>query len=93
MEAVMNCQQGAAHLFIENIYMLLTDSMIPRSASLTNPLLSFAPEELVPHFALPTTSHVIKRIAESPLKARMVVESHKDFIRELRGIHFLVFEC
>ena len=65
--------------------MLLTEAVLPRSESLPNPLLMFSPEELVPHFALPTTSHVIKRIAESPVKARVVVESHKDFIRELRG--------
>ena len=43
-------------------------------------------DEIVPHFALPTTSHVIRHMAESPIKAKIVVEAHKQFVKELRDL-------
>ncbi|KAJ3119379.1 hypothetical protein HK098_005538, partial [Nowakowskiella sp. JEL0407] len=53
----------AAILFAENIYTLLTDKRVHRSHLLTEKL-----SEEVPHFALPTTSTMIRCIAETPEK-------------------------
>lgn len=49
-------------------------------------------EPVLPSFALPTTSHIIRQIAESPSKALIVVEAHKEFIKELRGPFFLTLD-
>ncbi|KAI8918784.1 hypothetical protein BC831DRAFT_482403, partial [Entophlyctis helioformis] len=79
MDAVMNCHTDAAVRFVENVYMLLTNKSLPeRSLAKTD-------DEIVPQFALPTTSNVIRSMAESPDKARIVLEAHNDFIKQLRG--------
>ncbi|KAJ3306691.1 spermatogenesis-associated protein 4 [Kappamyces sp. JEL0829] len=78
VEAVMNCQSGAAIRFVENVYTLLTNKPVPR-------LQSPPTQEIVPHFALPTTSNAIRSLAESPEKAVVVLEAHRKFLSHLRA--------
>ncbi|KAJ3322175.1 spermatogenesis-associated protein 4 [Boothiomyces sp. JEL0866] len=77
IEAVMKCQNGAAVHFIENIYTLLTNKPVKHLSEPETP-------EVVPHFALPTTSNAIKIMSESPTKAKVVLEAHQEFLKELR---------
>ncbi len=42
-------------------------------------------DDLVPHFALPTTSHVIKYMGDTPKKAEIVIQAHKEFSKQIRG--------
>ncbi|KAJ3309262.1 spermatogenesis-associated protein 4 [Boothiomyces sp. JEL0838] len=77
IEAVMKCQNGAAVHFIENIYTLLTKKPVKHLSEPETP-------EIVPHFALPTTSNAIKIMSESPAKAKVVLEAHQEFLKELR---------
>ena len=42
-------------------------------------------DEIVPHFALPTTSNVIRSTAESPEKAKIILTAHNEFIKKLRS--------
>ncbi|KND04372.1 uncharacterized protein SPPG_00101 [Spizellomyces punctatus DAOM BR117] len=82
MHAVMTCQVDAATLFVENVYMMLTKRRIHRPSHEGLP----APEvELVPHFALPTTSNIIRCIGESPEKAQAIVEAHKEYTKHVRA--------
>ncbi|XJO77732.1 hypothetical protein BDV3_002274 [Batrachochytrium dendrobatidis] len=78
MEAVMHCHADAAIRFVENLYMLLTKNSLPERSIIQDQ------EEIVPHFALPTSANAIRCMAESPDKARIVLEAHKEFIKQLR---------
>ncbi|KAJ3039096.1 hypothetical protein HK097_002937 [Rhizophlyctis rosea] len=81
-DAVMNCQIEAAALFVENLFMLLTGRRVQR---LQNHQPELVDHENLPHFALPTTSDIIRRVANSPSKAQTIVESHNEYIKQLRA--------
>ncbi|KAL2919461.1 hypothetical protein HK105_201107 [Polyrhizophydium stewartii] len=79
MDAVMHCHADAAVRFVENIYMLVTSRSVPARAA------AAAADEIVPHFALPTTANVIRSMAPTADKARVVLAAHNEFLAELRG--------
>ncbi|KAJ3324518.1 hypothetical protein HDU76_013399 [Blyttiomyces sp. JEL0837] len=79
MAAVMNCQPDAAVLFIENVHALLTNRKMPLAPQES----TFQLDE-TPHFALPTTSIIIRTTAASPQKAAVIATEHKAFIRKSR---------
>lgn len=91
----MHCNSGAAVQFVENIYMLLTHKLY--LLSLRRLVKSNRPkeQEYVPHFALPTTSMVIKQLSAvrelSPEKVRLVNQAHEEFIKQIRCIFFANF--
>ncbi|KAJ3043248.1 spermatogenesis-associated protein 4 [Rhizophlyctis rosea] len=80
-DAVMNCQIDAASLFVENLYTLLTGRRVQRPPAKESGSIDYDH----PHFALPTTSEIIRRVAKSPAKAQTIVEKHNDYIKHLRG--------
>ncbi|KAJ3299553.1 spermatogenesis-associated protein 4 [Borealophlyctis nickersoniae] len=84
-DAVMTCQIDAALLFVENVYMLLTDRRVHRQAPTDSLPLAAANPSSLPHFALPTTSNIIRCVAESPAKAQVIVDAHRDYIKQLRA--------
>ncbi|KAJ3000386.1 hypothetical protein HDV02_005746 [Globomyces sp. JEL0801] len=69
---------SAAIQFVENIYTLLTGRYIKHLPS------TLDETEIIPHFALPTTANAIKYMAKSPEKARIVLEAHTEFLKQLR---------
>ena len=84
MDAVMNCQTGAAHLFLENIYTMLTHQRLPDYIQETINI-----DDLVAHYALPTTNSVIRQMCGSPHKSRIVFEAHKKMTKHQEsGSHF-----
>lgn len=72
MDAVMHCQTGAAHLFLENIYTILTNQKLPDWSSQEN----VTADDLVAHYALPTTNSLIRQLSGSAHKSKIIFEAH-----------------
>lgn len=75
MDAVMYCQTGAAHLFLENIYTILTHQKLPESLEI------LTVDDLVAHYALPTTNSVIRQMCGSAQKSKIILETHGKLLR------------
>lgn len=78
----MNCQTGAAHLFLENIYYMLTNQKLPDSFNRE----VITADDLVAHYALPTTNSVIRQMSESSHKSKIIFEAHRKLSR-MRSNH------
>ena len=73
MEAVMNSKPGAAHLFLENIYIILTNRTLPDLIGHE----CITSQDLVAHYALPTTNSVIRQMSGTPHKSQIIFEAHR----------------
>ena len=80
MHAVMNCQTGAAHLFLENIYSMLTNQKLPDS------VLTVTVDDLVEHYALPTTSSVIRQMSGCTHKSKIIFEAHRKLMKTNQSV-------
>ncbi len=72
MDAVMNCQTGAAHIFLENIYILLTNQKLADCSGQ-----DIYADDLVAHYALPTSNSVIRQMSGSALKSKIIFDAHR----------------
>ena len=73
----MNCQTGAAHLFLENIYTMLTNQKLPDCCSQE----TITVDDLVASYALPTTSSMIRQMSGSPHKSKIIFDAHRKLQR------------
>jgi hypothetical protein len=81
MDAVMNCQTGAAHLFLENIYSMLTNQKLPDCSTEV-----ITVDDLVEHYALPTTSSVIRQMSGCALKSKIIFEAHRKLTKSNQSV-------
>ncbi|KAJ3163319.1 spermatogenesis-associated protein 4 [Geranomyces variabilis] len=80
--AVMASQPDAGPRFIVSVYTLLTGKRIK---SFEGPPVD-GDVELVPHFTLPTTGSILRTVNGGPEKAKMIIEAHREYIRQLRAL-------
>ncbi|TPX54212.1 hypothetical protein PhCBS80983_g06013 [Powellomyces hirtus] len=76
--AVMTAQPDAGVRFITNMYTLLTQKWIKPVRDETTDV------SRVPHFALPTTGTLVRGVDGGSAKAQVIVDAHKEYIRQLR---------
>ncbi|KAH6589755.1 hypothetical protein BASA50_009847 [Batrachochytrium salamandrivorans] len=79
IDAVMHCHSNAAVRFVENVYMLLTNTILPENTVV------YDDTEIVPHFALPTRSNTIRCMAQTIEKTKVMPDAHNGFIKQMRG--------
>ncbi|KAJ3178572.1 spermatogenesis-associated protein 4 [Gaertneriomyces sp. JEL0708] len=77
VQAVLRCQEGAVEAFLEGLYGVFTGAKIQRPDDAETALCTSD----IPRYALPTTSEIIRRVADNPAKAEEIVQGHKRWIR------------
>ncbi|KAJ3161728.1 hypothetical protein HDU86_006498 [Geranomyces michiganensis] len=78
----MTSQPDAGPRFIASVYTLLTGK---RVKTLDCPP-SDNDVEVVPHFTLPTTGSILRTMNGGPEKAKVIIEAHREYIRQLRAL-------
>ncbi|KAJ3156962.1 spermatogenesis-associated protein 4 [Geranomyces variabilis] len=81
--AVMTAQPDAAARFVASVYALFTGRRVKVLARGDD---DDEGVERVPHFSLPTTGSILRSVDGGPEKARVIVDAHREYIRQLRAL-------